>query len=646
MKSKNAHLKETFFPSPKAGSGKIAHQSTVWVIPLLLLMVLIFVFSLRQMSDADLGFHLHAGKWITDNQRWPSGDTFTYTVTGNDYVDLHWLFQLSLYGLYSLAGYPALSLWMAALVTVLFFLIFLRTRLLCVPMPVTIILVLISAVCMQSRFLMRPELITYLLLTWTLLVLDGYYHNKTRSLYLLPVIQLLWVNHHGLFILGWFLAGAYYLSVLIRDKKNDRYFLTWTLGSFATSLVNPYFIKGITFPFYLLTRFSRENPFNNIQEFRPVFESTEPYSVSFILFYLFLLLGIVSFFLTVRKRTVHEALILLVFMVLALTGMRNIPLYILVSVPIIGAGIRDFYHSRLSGKGWLHAGPIGLVIGLVLALYIVLLTLRILTGAFYADQRFKFRTGAGIDRNELEVDACAYIRQNLPEGRIMNDLNTGGWLGWSLGRPVFVDGRLEVMKEDFYREYTSLYSMGGLKYAVTKYKPDIIVYDYESNVAWDFQMREMKEWCPVYLDENVVIFTRASSALQGDTAVYEKFASGRFDVSLEDDSAVWKILRTGREHGLKHWLVGLVKKTSYYNPLYIRPALHCHRLGHRDAAEKLYLGFLAHDRGRLPWIYQNLGLVYYQKHDYAKARYCFEKLLGHDRKNKIARQYLKEMRKI
>lgn len=630
----------------QAGSVQRSTKRTLWLIPLLLLMVLVFVFSLRQVSDADLGFHLHAGKWITDQWKWPAGDTFTYTVTGNDYVDLHWLFQLSLYGLYRLGGYPALSLWMAVLVTALFSLVFLRTRLLRVPLPVAIILLLVTAVCIQSRFLMRPELITYLLLTWTLLVLDSYYHNKKRSLYLLPVIQLLWVNHHGLFILGWFLAGAYYLSVLIRDKKNDRHLLTWALGSVAASFVNPYFIKGITFPFYLLTRFSRENPFNNIQEFRPAFESAEPLSVSFILFYLFLLLGIVTFFLTVRKRTVHEALILLVFMVLAMTGMRNIPLYVLVSVPIIGAGIRDIYHSRLSGKEWLHSGSIGTGICAVLSVYMVLLTLRIVTGAFYTDQRFKFRTGAGIDRNELEVDASAYIRQHLPEGRILNDLNTGGWLGWSLGRPVFVDGRLEVMKEDFYREYTSLYSMGGLKYAVTKYKPDIIVYDYESNVAWDFQMREMMDWGPVYLDENVVIFTQTTFSHQVDTAIYKRFAAGRYDVSPEDDSAVWRILRTGRESGLKHWLAGLVKRASYNNPLYIRPALHFHRMGQKEAAEKLYLGFLAQDRGRLPYIYQNLGLVYYQKHDYSKSRYCFERLLRHDRKNKVARQYLKEMRNI
>ncbi|MFN3344045.1 MAG: hypothetical protein ACK412_00150 [Chloroherpetonaceae bacterium] len=54
------------------------------------------------MVDIDIGFHLHGGKWIWQHRAFPDKDAYTYTVPNNDYIDLHWLYQLLMFGVYSL----------------------------------------------------------------------------------------------------------------------------------------------------------------------------------------------------------------------------------------------------------------------------------------------------------------------------------------------------------------------------------------------------------------------------------------------------------------------------------------------------------------------------------------------------------------
>ena len=116
-----------------------------WLLPLALTAGFIFILSLRQLSDPDLGFHLKYGKWIVENLRFPSTDQSTYTVSDHPYVDLHWLFQVMLYGVYSLTGYPGLSLFVCSLTLLLSLLLLLRSRLDKVTLPVVSLLLLISS---------------------------------------------------------------------------------------------------------------------------------------------------------------------------------------------------------------------------------------------------------------------------------------------------------------------------------------------------------------------------------------------------------------------------------------------------------------------------------------------------------------------
>jgi hypothetical protein len=82
--------------------------------------VLLVVFTARYLSDADLGYHLRGGQWMLEHHGFPSKDTYTYTRSSADYLDLHWLYQILIYATYVIGGYTALSLLNIVLVAVAF----------------------------------------------------------------------------------------------------------------------------------------------------------------------------------------------------------------------------------------------------------------------------------------------------------------------------------------------------------------------------------------------------------------------------------------------------------------------------------------------------------------------------------------------
>ena len=100
-------------PAPPTGPGP-------WRYALAAVFVLLVVFTARYLSDADLGYHLRGGQWILEHHRFPSKDTYTYTRSNADYLDLHWLYQILIYATYVIGGYTALSLLNIVLVAAAF----------------------------------------------------------------------------------------------------------------------------------------------------------------------------------------------------------------------------------------------------------------------------------------------------------------------------------------------------------------------------------------------------------------------------------------------------------------------------------------------------------------------------------------------
>lgn len=605
-------------------------------IPWILLVLMIVLFSLRKISDADTGFHLRGGEWIIQNGAFPDQDTYTYTVSQNDYIDLHWFFQVILYGVFRIAGYGGLSIYTVVLTILLFYLLWLRMRLLGVHSPLIFILLFTAVICMQSRIILRPELFSYIYLTLLLIILDLYYSGQRKLLLWIPVLMLFWVNSQGIFILGWIVIGAYLISIYYRQERPDRDLLYTGLAAVAVTFINPWFIRGVTFPFYLFTRFGRDSVFSNIVEFQPVLAAGGNTSIDFILFYLIGLAWIAGALMSFRKRSLHELIIALAFFYLAMTAIRNIPLFVIAVVPVVGmsfsqAALRLGWPSRFG----IYMKMISWAVALF-CIFSVFTSMRLLTNAYYTDKRLAFTTGMGLDSLKLPVGATNYLVQRDLEGKLLNDLNTGGWLVWAQSNPVYIDGRLEVMKEELYAEFHASQQEGGLKRLIAKYRPSIVFFNYAANINWIMDIMKISGWKRAHVDEVAAVYLKKH--LPGTEEFDLKTLLERRGLQpIRDEQKVWSILKTEKESRITHWLKGLYRKSEYLNPLYLQPATYCDLSGEYEVAERLYLEFLLKDRLRYHAIFNHLGLLYLKDRQFRKAAWCWSRVLEEDPGNPVAR---------
>lgn len=471
-----------------------------WIIPLAFISVFIFVLSLRQLSDPDLGFHLKYGKWITGHLQIPVKDQSTYTVAGNDYIDLHWLFQVMVYGVFRLTGYPGISLFFCLLSLALSLLLLFRNQYFGISPPVTCLLLFSGYLIIDPRLAPRPEMFSFLFLVALWFILDIYLQKRKNLLFLLPLILLIWCNIHSLFILGLVIIFVFLISKLLHDRKPDPMFIVWAGLSLVVCLINPYGLKGFLFPLELLTRFDPHNIYNqHIKEFMPFF-SQPRFVMRDYLFLILLAATAVLMIITRRERKLHEWLLLVIFGFLALSSIRNIPLFILAAFPVLSSSIPG--PVKLNGRWIKRYHP---VVYSLMILLPVALTVRVLTGSYYQENNSFNKTGMGINPAQQPAGVTEFLLSNNLDGRILNSVGYGGWLSWTLPQPVFIDGRLEVMQESLYQEITHSWN-GNLQKLTEKYQPELIIYNYLKYYPWTQQLAQMDSWRLIYADGSAAVF--------------------------------------------------------------------------------------------------------------------------------------------
>ncbi|MFH1857364.1 MAG: hypothetical protein ABH845_00450, partial [Candidatus Omnitrophota bacterium] len=252
------HFFQKNFSGPSGGAfGKLV---------LLLFSLGIFLSVLHTLWAYDVWWHLKAGEVIWKEHFIPGTNLFSYTAPEHPWIDLSWGFQLFIYIAYKLFGASGIILFKAAVVTSIFLLLlkgFSRSVPLLVLLPV-LALILFTA---HERLVERPEVVSYLFLVSFLLILEKDRKKPSKTLYALPLLQILWANTHALFVLGLLVIASAWLGAVLSwltAKKRlapvsfpSRLTAVFVLSSLAT-LVNPYGAKGALFPLTLLTRISGE----------------------------------------------------------------------------------------------------------------------------------------------------------------------------------------------------------------------------------------------------------------------------------------------------------------------------------------------------------------------------------------------------
>jgi tetratricopeptide (TPR) repeat protein len=625
-------------------------------IAIAVVFLMALLLSLRNIQEVDLGFHLRAGEWILQNKTFPKNDPFTYTVTDHPYIDLHWIYQIFLFIFYRIGGSLFLVISHSIFMLSAFYLVTIVSRRYLKSPAAIAPLLFLAVLSSELRFMIRPETASWLLLAITFLILERYSEGKPSPLWLLPVIQLFWVNMQGLFILGWFLMGSFFIGDFLEKRKMDRRFAFWCGAAILVCFINPYLHRGVLFPLTLFTRMGSENPFGqNISEFTSPWHLkltfVYPFYPRFCLwsYYTFSFLSIMLLLLTWRRHKVWEFLVFTGFFILSVQMIRNIPLFILPALPITAKSFSALGEMMFpTGK---KAKPYPFLIRLndlytnpwfkrTLAASVIILCLGIslcvITNAYYISDRREDRFGYSLSEQFLPMDSARFLKKNNVSGKIFNHLNYGGFLMWQLEKPVFIDGRLEVMGEDFYREYLTAESERKLNVLLDKYNADIVIFPFLKAQSWLLQLRKHPDWRLAYFDHSTAIFLRngTNPQIPGASFPDRTFENLSIPITSEQRTA---LLYAPRKKGFSKWIRGFYRK-QFYPSRSMYQSLFFYFLDDLNRAEAFQLEALEQSSGSYFEIYNNLGAIYNKAGKKSEASYCYRIVLEEQPENEFARR--------
>jgi tetratricopeptide (TPR) repeat protein len=277
----------------------------------------------------------------------------------------------------------------------------------------------------------------------------------------------------------------------------------------------------------------------------------------------------------------------------------------------------------------------------LVAAFSVLLALRVRTDAHYVDDRREHRTGLGWNAAVLPVEAAEFVARASLEGPMLNHLNLGGWLMWALDRPVFIDGRLEVVGEEFFLEYRrALDSQEALEACVARWGIRWMIFPYATFPRLLGRMSGDPRWTLVHADPVGVVFVRkpsgAAPPLDHELArVLAPDAQRLEDLPGFPDGPP-------RPSHFQRWIEGFHSRQRFPAREHHLALFHLYR-GENDRAIARIAAAIRASDGRYLELYNNLGAALFRAQRWPEAERSYRIVLSEQPGDPLARQRLIEI---
>jgi hypothetical protein len=298
----------------------------------------------RLLMDAGTGWHIRTGEWILNHSAVPKTDLFSFTRANAPWFAWEWGWDVcfaAVHRFWGLAGVVFLNVCFLCVISALLFLLIRRC---CGNDVLSLLFTGVGMIGSTIHWLARPHLFSWIFLLLFLHVLLSAERGKTKMLYLLPFLTLLWTNLHGSFFLGIYvvLAGAvgaawsgfarqYSWS---RAYSGAKPYLLCAAGCTAATFANPY------------TWHLHQHVLSYLRDAKLLDHISEYQSANFhhggpIFFECMLLLGIASVFWCLERGKITPALLIVSFAHLALVYARNIPVFLLAASPWVACMVQS-----------------------------------------------------------------------------------------------------------------------------------------------------------------------------------------------------------------------------------------------------------------------------------------------------------------
>src|SRR5678815_5034165 len=146
------------------------------IVPIVLFSM-IFVLAVRQSVsiDPDVWWHLKAGQQIIDTRSVPHTDDYSFTKLGSEWVAHEWLSEVIMEGIYRVSGLVGLVTIFSLIIVTALWLTYHR----CEGKPYAAgIAILLAAAASSPLFGIRPQMLTLLLASIYILLLERFNPNE------------------------------------------------------------------------------------------------------------------------------------------------------------------------------------------------------------------------------------------------------------------------------------------------------------------------------------------------------------------------------------------------------------------------------------------------------------------------------------
>lgn len=537
---------------------------------IILTFTLLFVGYFHRISaiTQDLGRHILLGDIILQNGSIPKTNLFSYTYPDFPFINHHYLPEIIFTLLYHQFSFQGLMILTLLFIFTSFGLLYFSALKKYSLIATSIVSLLLLRVLFE-RTDIRPELFSYLFLSLFLVILFKFREKYTRLIFLLPFIELLWVNSHIYFFIGLGVIGIFWLDEVMRKRTiRDKNVLTLSiiLGlSSLITLLNPNGIHGAIYPFTVFHNYGYS-----------IEENQTPFLLSQLGFqktswlYLQISLGLLftSLLLAFKKTRVIDWLLCISFSIIALLAVRNFPLFSLAvflpfarTLTIITNELQKRIHEAYPRR----TSILFLITALVLSFFFILQLKEVSTSRSLTS---KPDTGAS-----LGIDF--YQKEGI-KGPIFNNFDIGSYLIFRLypQEKVFIDGRPEAYPSHFFKNvYIPMQQEPSIfKKIESKYGFNTILFSHNDMTPWAQQfindIIKNEEWKTVYLDPYMIILLKNTPENTPIIAKYQKTKESFMMSNLHDNSrtAIIRALNFYQITQMPEYQEPLLQKLLKLNP--------------------------------------------------------------------------------
>lgn len=456
---------------------------------MLMLIVTVIYFNM----GSDYFWHLKTGEYIVKFKELPNICLYSwYGITNKLMFTLHeWLYEVIIYGFYKISPIYGPIFYLITFLSILTGFLYKTTlkKLITKNLILFIPFIVLALINLALYSLPRPHIISWILVAITVYLSYELYENNSKKVYFLPLITIIWGNVHGgsscltymipglFMVLGLFNFNKWGLNnKKLSKEKVIRYVIIIILNIIAL-LVNPYGIEMILYPYINIFDHTMKSVIN---EWHPTNIKTGIGMVA----YLYIFYNLYIYYQSKGKIRLVDLSLFLVFVYLATSSYRFVPLLIIVSFYTTLNYFRE-NSQPIKGKSLITT----LIIGILL-----------LTGAQIGNINAKLTT------NVLDDCLIDTIKELKPK-RLYNDYNIGGYLIYN-EIDVFIDGRADAYSKDNLKDAYSLIMGDGTntKELLDKYDFDLLIT--ENDCYLDKFLKDDADYKFVIKDNNYSIYEK------------------------------------------------------------------------------------------------------------------------------------------